>query len=82
MGDITGGFMKEGFKKVKIVDNLMDVIDDFFEGKEGHRTDEKFIELANRIQGKEVEIYFVAGDAFEVIDHNYWIPERCFTELS
>ena len=61
--------------KAKIVDNLMDVIDEFFEGKEGHRNDPKFIELCERIAGQEVELVFTAGDAFEEKDNNYWLPD-------
>jgi len=69
-------------KKVKIVDNLMETIDDFFNGTENHRTDEEFIKLCSRIQGKEVEVIYVSGDAFEVHDNNYWLPNCCFTEIN
>lgn len=67
--------------KAKIVDNLMDVIDNFFDGKEGHRTDPKFIKLCDRISGKEVELIFIGGDAFEKEDNNYWLPEDCWIEI-
>ena len=64
--------------RVRIVNNLMEVIDDFFEGKEGHRTDLNFIKLCDRIAGKEVDLIFVTGDAFENIDQNYWLPKCCW----
>jgi len=67
--------------KAKIVDNLMDVIDDFFEGKEGHRTDPVFIKLCERISGKKVELVFIAQDAFEKEDANYWLPDCCWKEV-
>jgi len=67
--------------KAKIVDNLMDVIDNFFDGKEGHRTDAEFIKLCERISGKEVELIFIGGDAFEKEDNNYWLPEDCWIEI-
>ena len=64
--------------KVKIVDNLMEAVDDFFEGTEGHRTDPDFKALCDRIQGKEVELVFVHGDAFEKEDNNYLLPPCCW----
>jgi hypothetical protein len=67
--------------RAKIVPNLMDVIDDFFDKKEGHRDDPVFIELCNRIKGKTVELVFIGGDAFEAEDRNYWLPEVCYTEV-
>jgi len=67
--------------RAKIVDNLLDVIDEFFEGKEGHREDPKFLALCERIAGKEVELRLLFGDAFEVIDFNYWLPECCWCAL-
>lgn len=65
--------------EARIVNNLMDVIDAHFEGKEGHRNDPEFIKLCNRIKGKKVNLIFTAGDAFEKKDDNYWLPECCFT---
>ena len=64
-----------------IVDSLLDVIEEFFGPEEGHREDKKFIALANRIQGKEVELLFIAGEAFEINDINYWLPDCCWTEI-
>lgn len=72
--------MRTGIIKAKIVNNLMDTIDEFFEGKEGHRTDKQFIALCDRIAGKEVELIFIHGDAFEIRDGNYWLPECCWEE--
>ena len=65
--------------KAKIVDNLLDVIDDCFEGTGGHRTDPVFLALCKRIAGKEVELRFVHGAAVEVEDGNYWLPGCCWT---
>ena len=67
--------------KAKIVDNLMDIIDDFFDGEEGHRTDPNFIKLCNRIAGKEVDLLMIEGDAFDKVDNNYWLPNCCWTEV-
>jgi hypothetical protein len=64
--------------KAKIHENLLDIIDDFFKGREGHRTNKNFLELCERIAGKEVELIFVAGDAFEKEDMNYWLPSCCW----
>lgn len=65
--------------EAQIVKKLMDVIDNHFEGKEGHRTNSDFINLCNRIQGKKVTLIFTAGDAFEKKDNNWWLPECCYT---
>lgn len=64
--------------RAKIKENLLDLIDDFFDGKEGHRTDPKFLELVERIAGKEVDLCCVGLDAFEVNDMNYWLPNCCW----
>jgi hypothetical protein len=65
--------------RARIVDNLLDTIDEFFGGAEGHRDDPKFLELCNRIEGREVDIVFNGKDAFEKEDNNYWLPECCWT---
>jgi len=65
--------------KALIVPNLMDVIEDFMGTIEGHRTNPDFIALCNRIAGKEVELKFINGDAFEAIDNNYWLPDCCWS---
>ena len=67
--------------KAKIVTNLMDTIENFFEGKEGHRTDPEFITLCDRIAGKEVELVFIGQDAFEKLDNNYWLPDCCWKAM-
>ena len=67
--------------KARIRNNLLDVIDKFFEGAEGHRTDKKFLELCERIRGKEVELVFINGDAFEKEDNSYWLPGCCWEEI-
>lgn len=64
--------------KAIIVPDLLDVIDDFFKGTEGHRNDPEFLSLCNRIAGKEVQLKFLGKDAFEVVDNNYWLPDCCF----
>jgi hypothetical protein len=65
--------------KAIIVPDLLDVIDDFFKGTEGHRNDPEFLALCERIAGKEVQLKFLGNDAFEAIDNNYWLPDCCFT---
>lgn len=66
----------------RIKGNLLDVIDEFFDGKEGHRTDPKFLALCDRIAGKEVELVFNGLDAFEKHDNNYWLPDCCWDAVS
>lgn len=66
--------------KARIVDNLLDTIEKIMP-LENHRTDPDFLALSERIQGKVVELVFVCGDAFEAIDHNYWLPDTCWKEV-
>jgi hypothetical protein len=68
--------------RARIVDNLLDVIDNYFDGKEGHRTDNDFIKLCQRIQGRVVDLVFIGGDAFESVDQNYWLPQCCWVAES
>lgn len=67
--------------KARIVNNLLDVIEEFFGPEEGHRNNQEFIALCERIQGKEVDLVFIGPDAFEAIDNNYWLPECCYTPV-
>jgi len=67
--------------KAKICDNLLETIDTYFNGKEGHKTDKKFLMLCERIQGKEVDLIFIGTDAFEAIDDNYWLPNCCWKPI-
>lgn len=34
------------------------------------------------IEGKEVELIFTCGDAFEKNDNNYWLPEYLWNEIN
>jgi hypothetical protein len=68
--------------KARMKEELMELIDGFFKGKEGHRTDENFIQLCDRIAGKEVELVFIGQDAFEKEDKNYWLPDCCWDEIN
>lgn len=60
---------------------MVEVIDDYFNGTENHKNDPDFLRLAERIAGKEVDLVFLAGDAFEKVDNNWWLPECCFTRI-
>lgn len=74
--------------KARIKDNLIDVIDSYFDGSEGHRSDPVFAALAERISGKVVTLRIIGGDtpdeevyAFEEVDNNYWLPDCCWEEV-
>ena len=67
--------------RAKIVENLLDTIENFFGEKEGHRKDAEFLKLCDRISGKVVELVFVGEDAFEKIDNNYWLPNCCWVRI-
>jgi hypothetical protein len=66
--------------RARIVDNLLVSIEKEMPN-EGHRTDPDFLELCRRIEGKEVELVFIGGDAFEKEDNNYWLPNSCWTRV-
>lgn len=68
--------------RAKVHPNLLDRIDDYFGGTEGHRTNPEFLALAERIAGKVVTLGFVGRDAFEVEDDNYWLPECCWEQVN
>jgi len=68
--------------KAKMVDNLLDTIEEYFGVAEGHRKDKEFLKLCDRIQGKEVKLIFICGDAFEKEDNNYWLPECCWKKIN
>ena len=40
--------------KARIVENLMDVIDEYFDGSEGHRYDTEFKVFCDKFAGKEL----------------------------
>lgn len=67
--------------KALIVNNLIDAIEESMGEAEGHRQDPEFIRLADRIEGKVVELVFIHGDAFEEEDRNWWLPECCWKEV-
>ena len=67
--------------KAKIVDNLMDVIEEYSGSRIGYREDCEFIALCDRIAGKEVNLRFIGNDAFEEIDNNYWLPNCCWEKV-
>jgi|GEM_PF-4350720 len=67
--------------RAKIVENLLDVIEQEMGEAEGHRYDKDFLALCGRIAGKEVDLVFTAGDAFEAIDNNYWLPDCCWVVI-
>lgn len=39
------------------------------------------IKFLESIEGKEVELVFTAGDAFEKNDNNIWLPDGLWDEL-
>ena len=73
-------FEERIFVKALICENLIDEIEKLMPN-EGNRLDPEFIALANRIQGKVVDLVFTHGDAFEEIDNNFWLPDTLWTKV-
>ena len=67
---------------VYVYPDLLDRIDKFFEGKERHRSDPKFLKLVERIAGKKCVMILRGAEAFEYHDDNYWIPRCCYEPVS
>lgn len=72
--------------KAKIVDNLLDTIEQYFGEGAGHRTDEEFLALAERIEGKIVTLKMQGSpeygfDSFEEEDNDYWLPDCCWNKV-
>lgn len=67
--------------KARIVDNLTEVIEDYFEGAERYSYDPVFQKLCKRIEGKVVDLIFTGKDAFEKKDNDYWLPNCCWDEI-
>lgn len=65
-----------------IFPDLMNQIEEFFGKNEGHRENKDFICLCNRIAGKKVNLKIQNGDAFEIHDDNFWIPDCCFEVIT
>ena len=61
--------------------NMFEIVIDFFGEEEGLRTDQGFINLCNRIAGKEVELRFVGPDAFEKVDNIFCLPDCSWDEV-
>lgn len=66
--------------KVRIVSDLLSSIEKEMP-LEGHRNDPSFLALADRIEGKVVDLVFIGPDAFESIDNNYWLPNSCWKPI-
>jgi len=64
-----------------IVEDLLETITEYFDNETDYKNDPIFMELCNRISGKEVDLVFTLGDAFETIDDNYWLPNCCWEEV-
>ena len=69
------------FDTVKVKENLLDVIDEYFEGKEDSRTNTEFLELCDRIAGQYIKVHYIAGDAFELEDDEFYLPECCYDKV-
>jgi hypothetical protein len=68
--------------KARIRNDLMNRIEAYFGKVEGHRADPDFKALCERIRGREVELYFIEGDAFEVNDElGFHLPDCCWERI-
>ena len=47
-----------------------------------HQEQSERIEFLESIEGKEVELVFTGGDAFEKNDNNLWLPDSLWEEIN
>lgn len=64
--------------RARIYPDVLDRIEAFMGKEEGHRENPRFLALAERISGKEVDLVFCGRDAFEREDDNFWLPRCCW----
>jgi hypothetical protein len=68
--------------KARMKENLIELYEQALPGEleaQGDGSTEKFLKS---IEGKEVELVFTLGDAFEKTDNNVWLPNSLWVELS
>ena len=72
--------------KAKMKDNLVERYEEALPGE--LETAEKMwgdsseiTSFLKSIEGKEVDLVFTAGDAFEKVDNNVWLPDELWTEI-
>lgn len=67
-----------------MIDNLYEAMLKFFGPDEfdnySQEENKKHRDFMNSISGKEVELVFTHGDAFEK-DNNYWLPDCMWSEV-
>lgn len=64
--------------RARMKDDLVPRFREFFPDCEMDAEWQSFLE---RIQGQEVTLVFTAGDAFEQVNDNYWLPDCMWDEL-
>ena len=68
--------------KAKMRDNLVERYRKVLPGElEATENGEEVISFLESIEGKEVNLVFTAGDAFEKNDNNIWLPDGLWDEL-
>lgn len=68
--------------KAKMRDSLVERYRKFLPGElEACENSKEVITFLESIEGKEADLVFTAGDAFEKEDDNIWLPDGLWDEL-
>ena len=68
--------------RAKMRDNLIVRYRQILPGElEAAENSDSVIQFLKSIEGKEVDLVFTAGDAFEREDDNIWLPDELWEEL-
>jgi hypothetical protein len=73
----------EASMKARMKENLIELYEQALPGELAAAEDrEERKAFLKSIEGKEVELVFTLGDAFEKTDNNVWLPNSLWVELS
>lgn len=65
--------------KVQMRDNLIERAKEIF--PDPLDMDTEYKDFLKSIEGKDVELVFTEGDAFEKNDNNFWLPDCLWDEI-
>ena len=67
--------------KARMKDNLVELYERTLPGEMEAQGDDSTKIFLKSIEGKEVELIFTLGDAFEKNDNNVWLPDSLWVEI-
>lgn len=71
-------YLQLNVMKAKIKENILELYDAVLPNERDRETTDFLLS----IEGREVDLVFTLGDAFEKEDNNYWLPSELWDEVS